>query len=1143
MTNKGKLEQRKATDPLLSAWVAANAGSGKTHVLVNRIARLLLSGSAPDRLLCLTFTKAAAAEMSTRLFDQLGKWALLSDAVLRHELEDLTGDEVGEELLIRARKLFAEALESPGGLRIQTIHAFCERLLKRFPLEANVAPQFSVLDELATEDLLREARDEVLRDASRDDAALAAAITELTAFSNDDQFDTLVRNVISQRSWIAEFLEAHADTGLDAAVRRALNLDPALTEHTLGARVLHEMQAGDVSRVATALCKGSKTDIDRGEVFKAAVVKRSAETLQSAIGELLTQKGEVRARLATKGVLDKEPVVAELLDRYAVLAMDLRQSRNSMFIAQHTSNLLRVAQAIYAVYRRLKGLRAALDYDDLINRTVDLFRSPGAYWVLYKLDGGIDHVLVDEAQDTSPNQWRIIKYIAEEFFAGVGADRRDQALQRTVFAVGDVKQSIMSFQGARPLEFSNTREHIRKQAEGASAQFDLVQLTRSFRTAPRILELVDGVFAIPEAAKGVTIEEVAIRHDAERGDMEGLVELWPVVVAPDQPERMAWDAPRDRIAADHPAVLLAEKIARRILGWLRDGTPIQDKQTKKLRPMSPGDVMVLVRRRGTLANEIIRQLKRSSIPVAGADRLVLADHIAVMDLIAVGRFALMPGDDLTLATVLRGPFCGISEQTLFDLAHGRGTQSIWSVMSAMPHDERWSEAWNFLKRVWDMADHLQPFEFYSTILSAMGGLQKMMARLGFDAADPIEEFMSASLDFGRMNTPSLEAFLHSVEQAGTEIKRDQDRGEGAVRVLTVHGSKGLEAPVVILPDTCATPSHGRLDSELLQAGVTPLWKLQKDRDDPVRALARVTGKDERMREYRRLLYVALTRARDRLIICGYETGKARVEPDRWYDYVAAAMDTLKAAKVALDDGEEVLRLGSVPTSLVVSTGGTAPAKVLGQGVPSWVAKVAPIETLPEALLATRGAGRTGRAAGADRNESIALDRGAVVHRILDAMATLPSQRWVPVALEIARSALDPSMVQSVVNEALRVRQDPAFNELFEANSRGEFPLRGEIQWQGKAHRFDWRLDRIVIREADVLVLEFKTDRVVPKTDSGIRPNYLRQLALYRRAVSPLFPGKPVSCGILWTVEPRLSIIPSNYLDDIEHELDPRGAGS
>lgn len=1136
MSHDDLINQLNATNPFQSAWVEANAGSGKTHVLVNRIARLLLSGSAPDRLLCLTFTKAAAAEMSTRLFDQLGKWTLMPDGTLADALAEVCGGEVEAELLIKARKLFAEALESPGGLKIQTIHAFCERVLKRFPLEANVAPQFSVLDEQATDELLGEARDEVLRSATGSDFVLTGAIQQLTEFAGDEQFDTLIRNVIAERSWIANFLELNRKIGIEAGVKRELKLPADLKEESLIRNAMQQIPPNDAARLAKVLLAGKSTDVKRGEVFQAYANVPSEITFDAALGSLLTADGEINKKLMTKDPAAANPAAVEQIEKYAEIARDVRLKRNALFISQHTSNLLLVADAIYKAYRRQKGVRAALDYDDLINHTAQLFKSPRASWVLYKLDGGIDHVLVDEAQDTSPNQWSIIREIAAEFFAGIGAERKQQAALRTVFAVGDVKQSIMSFQGARPLEFVKTRDVVSSQAKGALGRFELVLLTTSFRTAPRILELVDCVFSDSRVSEGVTINKKAIVHQAIRSDFPGIVELWPVVQASVRSDRAAWDAPKDRVTADHPAVILATRIAARVVDWVRSGTLVYDKHLKTTRAMSPGDVMILVRRRGTLANEIIRQLKRNSIAVAGADRLVLSQHIAVMDLIAAGRFSLLPNDDLNLAALLRSPLCNVSEEALFALAHGRGKKSLWHVMSEQRSDSRWSEAWEFLDRVWMMADHVQPFEFYSTILGPLGGLQKMMARLGFDATDPIEEFMNAALEFGRMNTPSMERFLHDIEQSETEIKRDQDRSEAAVRVLTVHGSKGLEAPIVILPDTCVTPSHGRFDSELLQSGDTPLWKLQPKRDEGVRADARETGRKERMHEYRRLLYVALTRARDQLIVCGYETGTRAPDPERWYDAVDGAMRRLNAVQVTDSFGGEILRYGEPPPGFgkPMSSGGAA--KVLSASLPAWAINTAKEERPLGQLLATgRAEGRV-RARSAGTMGDSSLDRGSAIHKILYELAKVDHSRWGDIAQGMARQMLGPLLVQSVAREAVEVRHQ--FKHLFEGNSQGEFPVRGTVEWGGTRHKFDWRLDRVVVSGNEVLVVEFKTDRVVPQADSGIRAEYLRQLALYRSAMRGLFPGKSVKCGILWTIEPRLSVIPANYLDDVERALDP-----
>ena len=1118
-------DQKVATDPGHSAWVAANAGSGKTHVLVDRIARLLLSGSSPDRLMCLTFTRAAAAEMSTRLFKRLGEWTLLPDEKLAADLLEITGERPTPELTARARRLFAQALESPGGLRIQTIHAFCERLLKRFPLEAKVVPQFEVLDERATEQLIDEAKDVVLTRAALSDPALADAIAALTEFAGEERFDILMRSIFAERSWVEPFLERHSPEALRDHLWRKVDLRPKTDEQTIVAGAAQAFDPARLQRAAAALNGGSDKDRLRARVFLRFAAKPDLGGLDALCSQFLTAEGKARARVATAAVLRAEPALGNVIDALTAVALDVRRQFNALFVARHSASLLHVSGAVLAVCREIKNRRAMLDYDDLIGRAVALFESPGASWILYKLDGGIDHILVDEAQDTSPAQWTVIKAIAAEFFAGLGAERRGAAQLRTVFAVGDLKQSIMSFQGARPESFEETRARVAERARDAGARFEPVELTRSFRTAPRILSLVDEVFRDPLGREGVAFDSADIRHDAVRKDILGLVELWPAVKPPDVPEPEAWDAPKDRVGAEHPAVKLAQTIAERIQEWLATGEAVFDKGARVLRPMTAGDIMILVRRRNLLADEVIRQLKRRGIPVAGADRLKLADHIAVMDLIALGRFALMPRDDLTVAAVIKGPLCGLDEEALFDVAHGR-TKPLWYALLDRRSEPRFTAAVDFLERVWDRADHMPPYEFYSSVLGELGGWTRMLARLGLDAADPIEEFLNAALDFERGRTPSLEAFLHSIEQTQIEIKRDQDRGEGAVRVMTVHAAKGLEAPVVILPDTCTTPRHGRFDKELLQADKTPLWKIESTFDEPVRKAAREEGKVERLREYKRLLYVALTRARDRLYVCGYDSKERRErEEDCWYALVARAMGRLNTDKIGAGD-DAVLRFGETPARGGVAPGAGALAHA---ALPAWVRTAAAVEKDMRHVapsLAVPWRARKGVA-----GESGALDRGRAIHRALEQLGSAPAERWSEVALRAASSILnDQAAAQAAAAEALRVRRDLLLAHLFGPRTYGEVPLGGVIAWQGANVELAARIDRVVVGEHDVTIVEYKTDRVVPKAESSIPPSYVTQLALYREAVARLFGGRAVNCAILWTVEPRLTVLSSQSLE-------------
>ena len=1128
--------QRVATDPEHSAWVEANAGSGKTHVLVDRIARLLLDGSPPDRLLCLTFTRAAAAEMMARLFKRLGAWALQDEESLAADLAGLMGEPASPKLRIRARRLFAEAIESPGGLRIQTIHAFCERLLKRFPLEAGVAPQFAVLDDNVINELLGDARDDLLRLAQHDEK-LAEDIYELTAHSGEERFDTMMRAVARDRGVLTKFLNPRPIAVAVEEIFQKLGVEPGLTEDNIFHDASRGLSADLALRIAVAYAQGGKSDLEREPVFRAFAASPGGESFRAMLPRFLTKDGEINKSLATKKVVALDPEAMAHLPAIATALHDAGAKSNALFIADRTARLVRVSDRMLKNFAQAKRRRAALDYDDLIVRVRSLFDKPGADWILYKLDGGIDHILVDEAQDTSPLQWEVIMPIAQEFFSGRGAERKHQAERRTLFAVGDVKQSIMSFQGADPDAFVRTHRLAESAARGAKLGFENVTLDRSFRSAPQILKLVDSVFANIGQQDGVTFEH-RVEHIAVRDDHSGLVELWPSVKAAETPEVVAWDAPRDRPTDKHPAVILASSIADRIDAWIKDGEAVFDAAAKTMRRMNAGDVMILVRRRGFFAEEMIRQLKKRAVPVAGADRLQLVSHIAIKDLIALGRFALMPLDDLNLASLLKSPFCGLSEQALFELAYNRDKVSLWERLRARRADMVFSTSADFLESVRADADYKQPFEFYAHILSAQRGWSHVLERLGLDAADPIDEFMNAALEFEVDHTPSLEGFLHWIETTEAEIKRDQDRAAGAVRVMTVHAAKGLEAPVVILPDTCTTPENGRHDLEFLDAGGVPLWKIEPRREAPARQAARAAAKIQRMMEYRRLLYVALTRPRDRLYVCGYETKNGR-EEGSWYDMVLAAMKALSAQEVPHGEAT-ILRLGETPHPVTP----TAAQEIRPDApLPSWIKTPAAAERLipPKSPSDAVRSSRPATAAVASRKAELgpALERGRAIHRLLEALAPLDEAAWLAHAHALATTLIDDrDAARAAAQEAILVRGEASFAHLFAPSSQGEVSLRGRIKWQGKEVGLVARVDRIVVEPDRVLIVEFKTDRIVPETGEAVSQGYVTQLALYARAASALFPGRPVECAVLWTAKPRLDTISSKKLEAAEAALDP-----
>jgi len=787
-------QQLVASDPGASSWVTASAGTGKTHVLTDRLLRLLLAGSAPERILCLTFTKAAAAEMYNRLHHRLGTWAIADDESLATQIEALSGQPAGSVDLAVARRLFARVLEAPGGLKIQTIHAFCEALLRRFPVEAGLAPHFQVMDERDAGELRALAQDKVLAVAAAGDDSAIAVVTPLV---NQDQFDALMRRLLADRSRLLRFLGAYGnDAGrAAAAIPALLGLRAGESEASVLAAACDDtaFDAPALRRVAGSMRDGGKDERKYAAIILAWLDEPETRQQQfdSYLAAFLTGNGQGTPRkqgFPTKAVLADQPDAAEVLAREAERLIVVRDHLRRIKTAAATAAAIGLGAALLSAYEREKHAQARLDYDDLILFARDLLtRADAASWVLYKLDGGLDHILLDEAQDTNPEQWEVIRALADEFFAGEGA--RDHG--RTIFAVGDVKQSIYGFQRADPASFTVMRDYFADRVTAAGLTWRPTELHRSYRSTEAVLQAVDVIFAAPAARAGVSPDDGEIRHSAFRAGQAGLVEIWPS----EQPQRApaddaGWQPPVEQEPEDLPVQRLARRIATQLQRWFADGEQLEALG----RPMHPGDVLILVQKRAPFVEVMVRELKRRRIPVAGVDRMVLTEQLAVMDLIALGQFLLLPDDDLTLATVLKSPLLGLSDEQLFTLAWER-PGSLWqSLRRHADDDPRFADACRLLSELLAVVDLRRPYELFAELLGPGGGRARILARLGPDADDPIDEFLDLALAYEHEHAPSLQGFLHWLDAAVTEIKRDLETGGDQVRVMTVHGAKGLQAP-------------------------------------------------------------------------------------------------------------------------------------------------------------------------------------------------------------------------------------------------------------------------------------------------------------------------------------------------------------
>ena len=1142
-----RAHQATAADPGLSVFVTANAGSGKTTTLVNRVARLLLKRVKPGEILCVTYTKAAAAEMQARLFDKLGRWAVADDRRLAQELAGLDGRDPaslsGSELS-EARRLFARALETPGGLKIQTIHAFCEKLLRRFPLEAGVPPGFEVLEDQAALNLSHAAREDLARLALEDpEGPVGEAYAHFAVELDFRAFHALLDTVEARREALLDYLE-RIEAGAAPAPRMLAGAD-ARSAAEVEADFMRWLDRDEWLETAAALAGGSSSDQDC-----AARMRQAADNWSfAALEPVFLTDGKPRKRLTTKGA---PPAAADRLGRIADKYLASLDGVRAARIADETEKLLTLARVHAALYETRKRHLGALDFTDLVARTVELLtRRSTAAWVLYKLDGGVEHVLIDEAQDTAPEQWDILRALTEPFFAGEGAERA-AIIPRTVFAVGDEKQSIYSFQGARP-------ERLRQEAQAHAAlippdRFAHVPLDTSFRSTEEVLAFVDATFDGPERTRALTGEtgDIAVHRPARLGQ-HGSVELWPLFEDPVAPEREAWNAPVDKEDVRSARKQLAQALAREIRRQVEGGASVWTTDAGKRpihRPARYGDFLVLVRRRDATFEEVIRALKIEGVPVAGADRLKLKAHIVFDDLMALARFALFPDDDLSLAEILRSPFCDLADfgpdDALYPLAdkEARQGRSLWRELQRRG-DERpaWAAARDLMRELIAARDR-DPFAFFATALNRVGpdgrsGRARILDRLGREAEEAIDETLAQVLAAEARGGHDLETCLALLEQADVEVKREMEGARDEVRVMTVHGAKGLEAPVVILPDTTskAKPQGPTLMPVALEAGdeawlMCPSSSKQDCAASAAVRQARVARTDA---ESLRLLYVALTRARDRLIVMGRKLGKPKegFESGSWWDVIAGTFERLRAERAAavetLPDGR--LRFG---VEVAPADRGAAP-EADADRLPAWATRPAPEDAAARIAAPSRmdGALRipapsplaTAEGAGAPLGR---FRRGDLIHRLLERLPDLPAEHWRRTAERLLSRERDISEAQrdEMIAAALRVLEDDRFLPVFGPGSRAEVAIAGEFG----GVPVSGRIDRLVVTPDRVLVVDYKTNRPAPERAEDADPAYVLQLAVYASVLGRLYPDRPVEAALVWTDGPRLTPVPAALLE-------------
>ncbi len=1102
--------QVDAARPDCSTWLSANAGSGKTRVLTDRVARLLLEDVDPQHILCLTYTKAAANEMQNRLFERLGGWAMLPNDMLRAELEQLGVEQsLGDDTLRKARRLFACAIETPGGLKIQTIHSFCSSLLRRFPLEAGVTPQFTEMDD-RTASLLR-----------------AEIVEEIAAGPQANSFYALVRHYTGGDldKLIAEIVRTGSALKApisDADLAQIFGVPSDLNEESLLASVFLGSERSLLDHLIPALEASGPRDQGAGAKLR-AITALDLSALAVLEGVFLNGPGAKEPFSAkigsfpTKSCREDLTAIMPQIDDWMARVESARDRRLALAAMRKTRALHSFATIFLEAYEAAKLRRGLLDFDDLILRTRDLLTNPDvAAWVLYRLDGGIDHVLVDEAQDTSPVQWQVIERLAQEFTSGEGA-RADAP--RTIFVVGDKKQSIYSFQGADPREFDRMKDEFATRLEATNTPLQALGMEHSFRSSHAILSLVDATFSQAKTS-GFTPEQ---SHKAFKADMPGRVDLWPLIEKPEKEEQPQWYLPVDTKAPNDPAILLARKIARTIRQMIDDQTPIPDGKDGMV-PAQPGDFLILVQRRSALFHEIIRECKDQDLPIAGADRLKVGAEMAVRDLGALLSFLATPEDSLALATALRSPLFGWSEAELYDLAHGRKQKYLWAELR--DRAAKYPETMAVLGDLRKQADFLRPYDLLQRILTRHHGRRNLLARLGTEAEDGIDALLSQAMAYEQRAVDSLTGFLVWLETDDLEIKRQMDSAGNRIRVMTVHGAKGLEAPIVILPDTGQRKNE--VKDQILAHHDTALWKTGADDAPQVIRDMIDAKKSAQSAERDRLLYVAMTRAEKWLIVAA--AGDLGKNGDTWHDKVRMGLEACGAAPHPTE-GEGALRLEYGDWGVSGAGKERETTSTVRPDLPAYFHAKAPDKATALDTLKPSELGGKKALPGEGLEEEEAKRRGRQIHRLLEILPTVSQDTWPDTAaraLANGPDAAEGAELTALLSEAQSVLTKPELAHLFTPDVLAEVPISANIEAL-QNRRIHGIIDALIVTPDSVLAVDFKTNTVVPDSAQACPDGLLRQMGAYAHALAAIYPDHTVQTAFVWTRTATLMPLPHDLV--------------
>lgn len=1039
------LLQVQASDPKFSAWVSASAGTGKTKILTDRVLRLLLQNAEFNKILCLTFTNAAAGEMKERIASALSDWANAEPSALEQKLLLTLGRNCTKKELEQAKSLYDKYLNSDEKINVQTIHSFCQKLLKKFPLEAGVSPGFTIIDEIKSYQILKKTKNELL---SKD--ALLPINDYLNANFHEVTIDEIISEIIQNKS---KFL----NTSYEHKYIKSKSQE--IIESLNNVCVLDWQKISSITLVKEFV--GANQSPERIKKF------------------FLTDSGQKRQRIVPQKIAKPGSTLYSDLEIIQDQVFALDQKEKAMQLELHSKLLSMLGSAILAEYEEYKEKKGLLDYDDLIIYACRLLKASDAKeWVLYKLDGGIDHLLVDEAQDTSFIQWQIIEALIAEFYSG---DSKESKQERTVFIVGDEKQSIFSFQGADVSSFTKMNSFLKDRMRYGDKDFKDLQLEISYRSAKEILDGVHIVFDnICQKMPGLFKTNIK-KLSAHRNMHSGSIEVWPLCTSTETIDDF-WPIATNE-EAKTPQIILAEKISSFIQKQIASKRvlPATGKE------IAPNDFMILFRTRDELTNDVIHALKKDNIEVTGLDRISLCDSLAVMDLISIAKFALNPYDDLNLCSLLKSPIFGLSEKELYNIAINQKESSVWKMLQS---NDKYASLYKKLQNFIELYQASHVGNFFQYIVDILGYRTVLNSHCGPDSNDTIDELLYACNNFHKQNNSSIQHFIFWIEEYNTSIKRSST-DTGKVKIMTLHASKGLQSPFVILCDTTSIPTQTNRfqwndDNILLSvknSSLTPEYykDIKKQEQDKTYA------------EYLRLLYVGMTRAEDHLIICGYQ-GKRAIPENCWYELIRSS---LSKKSIINDDGSLIFgnkhqdvsprkseknydnEIEFFSSKLISETIRIKQKPIFSYNHPSPLTKKDP------------------------------MSYGLIFHKVIEDSLVVPDLNIMKTHPLI--QTLNAESRKRMLSSIDKITNNQKFCNLVKKDFYTEISIGTKEEELTKAGR----IDLMVIKNSEVIIIDYKSDINPPNSTQKIPKSYKNQLNFYKNITQTLYPKKDIITMILW----------------------------